>query len=183
MTTVGFIGLGNVGAKLAGSLLRNHIPLTVHDIAPAAARPFLDQGAQWADSPQAMAQAVDVVITCLPSPQACAEVMEAENGVLAGLSEGNIWLEMSTTDAAEVRRLGALVAAQGASAADCPVSGGCHRAATGNIAILAGCERDVFERVLPLLTLMGREILHAGPLGSASTTQRSSRGAIEDSPR
>ncbi len=76
--------------------------------------------------------------------------------------------EMSTTDEAEVRRLGALVTATGAAAADCPVSGGCHRAATGNIAIFAGCDRPTFERVLPLLTTMGRRILHTGPLGSAT---------------
>jgi 3-hydroxyisobutyrate dehydrogenase len=94
--------------------------------------------------------------------------MEAEDGVLSGLSRGKIWAEMSTTDEAEVRRLGALVTAKGASPVDCPVSGGCHRAATGNIAILAGCEREVFERMLPLLQAMGRRILHVGPLGSAS---------------
>jgi 3-hydroxyisobutyrate dehydrogenase len=76
---------------------------------------------------------------------------------------------MSTTDEAEVRRLAVLVEALGAQAADCPVSGGCHRAATGNIAILAGCERNTFEAILPILTLLGREILHVGALGSAST--------------
>lgn len=165
---VGFIGLGNVGGKLAGSLLRNKVNLTVRDLDEAAAKPFLDQGAAWANSPKEMAEAVDVVITCLPSPKASAEVMEADDGILAGLSEGKIWVEMSTTDSVEVRRLGALVQARGAKAADCPVSGGCHRAATGNIAILAGCERDVFERLLPLLTILGRRILHAGSLGEAS---------------
>jgi 3-hydroxyisobutyrate dehydrogenase len=75
---------------------------------------------------------------------------------------------MSTTDEAEVKRLGALVKAKGAEPIDCPVSGGCHRAATGNIAIFAGCEREAFERHLPVLTAMGRRILHTGPLGSAS---------------
>jgi len=165
---VGFIGLGNVGGKLAGSLLRNKVKLTVRDLDEGAAKPFLDQGATWANSPKEMAETVDVVITCLPSPKASAEVMEADDGILAGLSEGKIWAEMSTTDSVEVRRLGALVHAKGAKAADCPVSGGCHRAATGNIAILAGCERDVFERLLPLLTILGRRILHAGCLGEAS---------------
>lgn len=166
---VGFIGLGNVGAKLAGSILRNGLDLTVRDLDRDAAQPLLDAGAGWANSPKELAEKVDVVVTCLPSPAICAEVMEAEDGVIAGLSEGKIWAEMSTTDTQEVRRIGALVAATGASPVDCPVSGGCHRAATGNIAILAGCDRDVFERVLPLLTTMGRRILHAGPLGTAST--------------
>lgn len=168
MLKVGFIGLGNVGGKLAGSLLRNGVDLTVRDLDPDIAQPFLDGGAKWADSPREMAQNVDVLITCLPSPAASAAVMEAEDGVLAGLEPGSIWAEMSTTDEAEVKRLGALVTEKGGEPIDCPVSGGCHRAATGNIAIFAGCERATFERVLPILTAMGRRILHTGPLGSAS---------------
>ena len=167
-TSVGFIGLGNVGAKLAASLLRNGFALTVRDLDRDAAQPLLDAGANWASSPRAMATACDVVITCLPSPAASATVLEAADGVLAGLSPGKVWAEMSTTDEGEVRRLGALVAATGAAAVDCPVSGGCHRAATGNIAIFAGCDRPTFERVLPLLAAMGRRILHTGPLGSAT---------------
>ena len=165
---VGFIGLGNVGAKLAGSLLRNKIDLTVRDLDKAAAQPLLDAGAGWADSPAQMARDCDVIITCLPSPAISAAVLEAEDGVLAGLSEGKIWAEMSTTDEQEIYRLGALVANTGAFAIDCPVSGGCHRAATGNISIFAGAERAVFDQMLPLLTTMGRRILHTGPLGSAT---------------
>ena len=168
MIKVGFIGLGNVGGKLAGSLLRNGIDLTVRDLDKKLAQPFLDAGASWADSPRQMAQNVDVLITCLPSPSASAMVMEAEDGVLAGFSEGKIWAEMSTTDKDEVLRLGEKIKALGAEPVDCPVSGGCHRAATGNIAIFAGCERATFETMLPLLTTMGRRILHTGPLGSAS---------------
>ena len=165
---IGFIGLGNVGGKLAGSLSRNGFDLTVRDLDPEAARPFLDRGANWAKTPRAMAEAVDLVITCLPSPAASAAVMEAEDGILAGLSAGKIWAEMSTTDEAEVKRLGQLVEARRARAMDCPVSGGCHRAATGNIAIFVGAERAAFETVFPALQAMGRRILHVGPLGSAS---------------
>ena len=165
---VGFIGLGNVGGKLSNSLLRNGVDLTVLDLSKEAAAPLLEGGAQWADSPMEMARKVDVIITCLPSPAASAKVMESEDGVLAGISAGKIWAEMSTTDEAEVKRLGTLVQAKGANAVDCPVSGGCHRAATGNIAIFAGCDRAVFDRLLPILTIMGRRILHTGPLGSAS---------------
>lgn len=165
---IGFIGLGNVGAKLAGSLIRNGHDVTVRDLDRAATEPFLAKGAKWAESPAAMATACEAVITCLPSPAASAAVLEAEDGLLAALGPGRIWMEMSTTDEAEVRRLGALVAATGAAAVDCPVSGGCHRAETGNISIFAGCEREVFERILPLLTTMGRRVLHTGPLGSAS---------------
>ena len=168
MTRVGFIGLGNVGGKLAGSLLRNGVDLFVRDLDRVAAQPFLDEGAHWGESPRVMAENCDMIITCLPSPAASTAVMEAGDGILAGLSEGKIWAEMSTTDEAEVTRLGAMVAATGAAAVDCPVSGGCHRAATGNIAILAGCDRTVFDRILPVLTVLGRRVLHTGPLGTAS---------------
>jgi 3-hydroxyisobutyrate dehydrogenase len=165
---IGFIGLGNVGAKLAGSLLRNGFELTVHDVDDDAAAGLLEQGAVWGESGQTMAEQCDVVITCLPSPVVSAQVMEAEQGVLAGLSDGKIWLEMSSTDADEIRRLGALAEARGAIPLDCPVSGGCHRAATGNIAIFAGGKRAAFDKVLPLLTAVGRNVLHTGELGSAS---------------
>ena len=165
---IGFIGLGNVGAKLAGSLLRNGFDLVVRDLDDNAARELLKHGAQWGESGQQMAQLCDVVITCLPSPAVSAQVMEETRGVLAGMGSGKIWLEMSSTDADEVRRLGALVEARGAIPLDCPVSGGCHRAATGNIAIFAGGKRAAFDQVLPLLTTVGRNILHTGELGSAS---------------
>ena len=120
---IGFIGLGNVGGKLAGSLVRNGVDTVVRDLDRAAAQPFLDKGAAWADSPAAMARDCDIVITCLPSPAASAAVMEADDGILVGLTPGTIWAEMSTTDEAEVRRLGAMVEERGGHAVDCPVSG------------------------------------------------------------
>jgi 3-hydroxyisobutyrate dehydrogenase len=165
---VGFVGLGNVGAKLASSLLRQGHRLHIRDVDGDAAADLLAEGAIWADSGRALAAASEVVITCLPSPAVSAQVLEEPGGILQGLTDGTIWMEMSTTEAADVRRLGELVRARGASALDVPVSGGCHRASTGNIAIFAGGERADFERVLPLLTVMGREIVHTGELGSAS---------------
>jgi 3-hydroxyisobutyrate dehydrogenase len=165
---IGFIGLGNVGGKLAGSLARHGADLTVRDLNTDLEAPFVRKGAARAASPREMAEKVDIIITCLPSPAACAEVLERPEGILAGLGPGKVWLEMSTTDSAEVKRLGALVEARGATAMDCPVSGGCHRAETGNISIFAGGSRAAFERVLPILSILGRRILHTGPLGSAS---------------
>ena len=165
---VGFIGLGNVGGRLATTLHRNDVDLIVLDASEIAVQPFRDLGVPIAANPAAMAKACDLVITCLPSPAICAEVVEGKNGLLEGISAGTIWAEMSTTDSAEVKRLGQLVQAAGGHAVDCPVSGGCHRAATGNISILAGCERPVFEKMLPILTTLGRRVLHTGELGSAS---------------
>ncbi|MEM9199457.1 MAG: NAD(P)-dependent oxidoreductase [Pseudomonadota bacterium] len=165
---IGFIGLGNVGGKLAGNLIRNGADVVVRDLDPEAAKPFLAQGAGWGDSPAAMARDCAFLITCLPSPAACSAVVEGPDGLLGGLGPGKIWAEMSTTDAAEVARLAALVTATGAQALECPVSGGCHRAATGNISIFAGGPRETFEQALPVLTILGRRVLHTGPLGSAS---------------
>ncbi|MDA7428653.1 NAD(P)-dependent oxidoreductase [Primorskyibacter aestuariivivens] len=162
---IGFIGLGNVGGKLSGSLLRNGVDLQVHDLNPELVASFVARGATPGKSPAQMMAACDVVITCLPSPQACEAVLRE---MLDEVREGKIWLEMSTTEAEAVARLGREVEARGGAAVDCPVSGGCHRADTGNIAIFAGTDRATFERVLPILTIMGRRILHTGPLGSAS---------------
>ena len=165
---VGFIGLGNVGSKLAGSLLRNKFDLTVRDLDHKLTKDFYDLGAKVASSAKELAEQVDLIITCLPSPKICAEVMEGEDGILNGLSENKIWLEMSTTDESEVKRLGKLVSNKKAFPLDGPVSGGCHRADTGNIAIFIGGDRKSFEKIMPVLTTMGRKILHTGELGSAS---------------
>ena len=165
---IGFIGLGNVGGKLAESLLRNKFDLTVRDLNENLTKNFVGLGAKVANSPKELAEKVDLIITCLPSPEICAKVMEAEDGIINGLSENKIWLEMSTTDGAEVKRLGEKVISKKAIPLDGPVSGGCHRAATGNIAIFVGGERESFEKILPILTAMGRKILHTGKLGTAS---------------
>jgi 3-hydroxyisobutyrate dehydrogenase len=163
---VGFIGLGSVGAKLAGSLLRNGVDLAVHDLDEAAVARFVARGARAGGDPAACMRDCDVVITCLPSPAASAAVVDL---MLPEIGPGKIWMEMSTTDAAEILRIAPLVEAKGGKVAECPVSGGCHRADTGNISIYMSGEREVFDRVFPLLTKMGRRVLHTGPLGAAST--------------
>tara|TARA_A100001037_G_scaffold229963_1_gene208121 strand:+ start:1077 stop:2018 length:942 start_codon:yes stop_codon:yes gene_type:complete len=165
---IGFIGLGNVGSKLAGSLLRNKFDLTVKDINKNLTENFKKRGAKVTDNAKELAEQTDLIITCLPSPEICAEVMESKNGVIDGLSKNKIWLEMSTTDESEVKRLGKLVSNKEAFPLDGPVSGGCHRADTGNIAIFVGGDRKSFEKIMPVLTTMGRKILHTGELGSAS---------------
>ncbi|MGR3640745.1 NAD(P)-dependent oxidoreductase [Alterinioella nitratireducens] len=165
---IGFIGLGNVGGKLAGSLIRNGWDVTVRDLEPVLVGEFVARGATAGDSPAQMMRACDAVITCLPRPDISAAVVEGPEGLLEGMRPGKIWMEMSTTDEAEVKRLGAKVIASGGRAVDCPVSGGCHRADTGNISIFAGCDRATFEMILPVLTTLGRRVLHTGEIGSAS---------------
>ena len=165
---IGFIGLGNVGGKLAGSLLRNKFDLTVRDLDENLTKEFKNLGAKVASSAKELAEQVDLIITCLPSPKICADVMEGKNGVLEGITQNKIWLEMSTTDEAEIKRIGKKVIEKNGIPLDGPVSGGCHRAATGNIAIFVGGNREAFERILSALTVMGRKVLHTGELGSAT---------------
>jgi len=165
---IGFIGLGNVGGKLAGSLLRNKFDLTVRDLDENLTENFKNLGAKVASSAKELTEQVDLIITCLPSPKICADVMEGENGVLEGITQNKIWLEMSTTDESEIKRIGKKVIEKNGTPLDGPVSGGCHRAATGNIAIFVGGNREAFERILSVLTVMGRKVLHTGELGSAT---------------
>ena len=165
---IGFIGLGNVGGKLVNNLIKSRYKLIVRDLDAKLSKKFKKKGAVIASSPKELAENSDIVITCLPSPKACSKVMTAKNGVLEGLSKNKIWLEMSTTDQSEVKRIGIMVKKKGSHALDVPVSGGCHRAATGNISIFAGGDKKIFKKVLPVLKCMGRKILYTGELGTAS---------------
>lgn len=163
---IGFIGLGNVGGKLAGSLIRNSVDTYVFDLNAEFVAEKVAAGATNGESAANIMQICDAVITCLPSPAASDAVVQE---MLPYVEPGKIWMEMSTTDAEEVKRLSEMVIAAGGEAVDCPVSGGCHRADTGNIAIYAGCTRETFEKVLPILTHMGRRVLHVGEIGISST--------------
>ena len=165
---IGFIGLGNVGGKLANNLIKSRYKVIVRDLDAKLSKKFKKKGAVIASSPKELAENSDIVITCLPSPKACSKVMTGKNGVLEGLSKNKIWLEMSTTDQSEVKRIGIMVKKKGSHALDVPVSGGCHRAATGNISIFAGGNKKIFKKVLPVLKCMGRKILYTGELGTAS---------------
>ncbi|MBI28830.1 MAG: 2-(hydroxymethyl)glutarate dehydrogenase [Alphaproteobacteria bacterium MarineAlpha5_Bin11] len=165
---IGFIGLGNVGSKLASIIIKKKYDLYVRDLNKSNTDKLKKLGAHVLNSPKEIAENADVIITCLPSPEICAKVMESKDGVIQGMSKNKIWLEMSTTDSNEVKRLGAIVNSKGGIALDGPVSGGCHRAKTGNISIFVSGKRKGFEKVFPILTVMGKDILYAGKLGNAS---------------
>ena len=165
---VGFIGVGNLGAHLAASLVRAGFEVTVHDRDERAAAALLDAGASWASSPQETAERTDSVITCLPTPAAVAAVVTGEAGILAGLGRGGTWIDMSTNDAGEVKRLASIAAEKGVGCLEAPVTGGVHRAVAGEITVLVGGDATVFEAHRPVIEAMGRPVLHVGPLGSAS---------------
>lgn len=165
---VAFIGLGNLGSKLAASILRGGFALTVHDLSEPAAAPLLADGAAWAPSIADGAREAEVVITCLPSPAATTAVVGGEAGVLAALRPGSIWIEMSTTDKRELRRLAAVAAERRIATLEAPVTGGVHLAATAELTVIVGGDAVVVERCRPLLEAMGKQTFHVGPLGSAS---------------
>ena len=166
--TIGFIGLGNIGKKLASTLIRNKFEVIVNDIDPNKATSLVKAGASWRNTPSALTKDCDFIITCLPSVKICTAVIEGKAGVLESIKKGHVWIEMSTTSHEETVRLAEKIKSKGGDSADCPVSGGCHRAETGNISIFAGCERSIFEKIKPILIIMGRRVLHTGPVGTAS---------------
>ncbi|HEY2111003.1 MAG TPA: NAD(P)-dependent oxidoreductase [Dongiaceae bacterium] len=163
-----FIGLGNLGGHLAASLIRSGFTVTVHDLNRQAADRHVALGAAWAASPAEAAAGADAAITCLPSPNASRAVLTGERGLLAGLKSGGTWIEMSTNDKDEIERIAALAAAKGIDTLEAPVTGGVHRAAAGEIAVLVGGDKKIFEAHRPALQAMGGEIFHMGPLGSAA---------------
>ena len=151
----GFIGLGNLGAHLAGSLLRGGFALIVHDLNEPAAAPLISAGAHWANSPGACAAASRAVVA-------------GERGVLDALKSGGTWIEMSTNDRHEIEAIAALAAKKGIATLEAPVTGGVHRAASGEITVLVGGDAGVFEMHRPALQAMGGQVFHMGPLGKAS---------------
>jgi 3-hydroxyisobutyrate dehydrogenase len=164
----GYIGLGHLGGHLAASLLRHAGALTVHDRNRAAAERLCENGAAWAESPRAVAAASDCVVTCLPSPAVSEAVLTGADGILAGLQKGGTWIEMSTLGRDEIERLAKLAEARGVATLECPVTGGVHRAAEGEITVLVGGDKALFETHKLALQAMGGEIFHMGPLGSAA---------------
>jgi len=140
----------------------------VHDLNKEAAAGLLAAGATWADSPQAVAEQVDSIFTCLPSSKAVSAVVSGDKGILAGLRPGGTWIDMSTNDRNETLRLGALAAAKGVNALESPVTGGVHKAAAANITVLVGGDEAVYQAHLPALQAMGNPVLYMGQLGNAA---------------
>jgi 3-hydroxyisobutyrate dehydrogenase len=165
---VGFVGLGNLGRQLAASVLRAGFPLTVFDLDAEAVEPLVAAGARPSSSPGAAAEASDCVITCLPSPRAVSEVVAGADGVLQGLRPGGTWIDMSTNDPHELERLAMLASERGVATLECPVTGGVHKAAAGEITVIAGGDSAIFAAHLGVLEAMGSPVIHVGPLGQAS---------------
>ena len=165
---VGYVGLGNLGFHLAHSLLKAGHHVTITDLSKDLTEPLLAKGAQWADSAKGVAEASDVVFTCLPSPRAIDSVVCGPNGVLEGAHPGLIWIDNSTNDQEETLRLAAICEQRGVRMLESPVTGGVHKAAAGDITVLVGGDEATYAEVAELLATIGNPVLHMGPLGSAA---------------
>ncbi len=159
-----FIGLGNLGAHLAASLLKAGFDVTVTDLDRSCAAALEASGAQWADTARDAAQGVNAVITCLPSPT----VSEAVLTDILPVMNGADWIEMSTLGRDDILRLAKVAQTQGVATMELPVTGGVHLAAQGKITMLAGGPKILFDRHKPALEAMGDKIFHMGELGSGS---------------
>lgn len=168
METVGFIGLGNMGAPVAGHIQKAGYPLVIFDLRDEATKPFIASGARRAGSPAEVARLCDVVFTALPGPKEVEEVAVGREGIIEGVKEGDVYVDISTNRPALIRRLEPLFRAKKAHVLDAPVSSGQPGAARGIHEVMVGGERKVFERVKPILESFGDQILYTGGLGSGS---------------
>ena len=164
----GYVGLGHLGANLAMNLVKAGYEVTVTDLNKDNAKKLIAAGAKWADTPKGVAENSDAVITCLPSPRVSMAVLTGKDGILAGLKKGGTWIENSTNGKEEIEAMAKIASEHGVETLEAPVTGGVHKAAQGNITILIGGEKAIFEKHLPALKVMGGEIFHMGPIGSAS---------------
>jgi 3-hydroxyisobutyrate dehydrogenase len=168
---VGFIGLGTMGEGMATNLRKGGYELVVHDIRPDAAKPHLAAGASWADTPRKVAEATEVVFTSLPGPVEVETVALGDDGLLAGMSAGKAYFDLSTNSPALVRRLHAIFAAQRIHMLDAPVSGGPRGARSRKLAIWVGGDEAVFLRHKPVLDAMGDQVIRVGPIGAGSVAK------------
>ncbi|MFT5391710.1 MAG: 3-hydroxyisobutyrate dehydrogenase-like beta-hydroxyacid dehydrogenase [Gammaproteobacteria bacterium] len=165
---VGFIGLGTMGASIATNVIKGGFALTVHDVRREAAAPHLGAGAQWADSPKAVAQASDIVFTSLPGPVQVEAVALGDEGLLQGMAPDSAYFDLSTNSPTCMRRIHAAFLERGVHALDAPVSGGPDGAASGRLAIWVGGDRAVYERSLPVIHAMSDKPYYVGPIGAGS---------------
>ena len=168
---VGFIGLGNMGAPLAGFVLGAGFPLVVHDPRKEAAAPVLARGAVWADTARDVAAECDVVCICVPGPSEMQAVMRGPGGVLETLRPDAVVIDHTTNAPAVVREVGAAVASRGAHLLDAPLDGGREGALEGQLTLFVGGDEVILRRVKPVLDTFSRSIVRVGELGTGSVTK------------
>lgn len=166
---VGFIGLGTMGAPMARNVIKKGHRLVVFDVHAAAVDALVAAGAQAAATPREVAAASEVVITMLPDAPDVERVALGPDGVVAGIQRGAVYIDMSTIDPATTRKVGAAIAARGATMIDSPVGKTADAAVTGTLTLMVGGPADAIARCRPLLDSMGTDFFHCGELGAGQT--------------
>lgn len=168
METVGFIGLGNMGGGMAGNIQKADYPMVVLDLRDDIMQPFLDQGARQATSAAEMASQCDIIFTSLPGPAEVEAVATGSGGVLEGIRPGGVYMDLSTSRPTLIRQIEPMFRAKGAHVLDAPVSGGKTGAQSRNLAVMVGGEKEIFERVKPVLDAFGDKVFYAGAIGAGA---------------
>ena len=171
METVGFIGLGNMGGGMSANIQRAGYPMVVYDLREEAAKPLLEGGARLANSPAEVASLCDITLTSLPGPKEVESVSTGPEGVLEGMKLGGIYIDLSTSRPTLIREIEPKFRRKGCHVLDAPVSGGKSGAASGNLAVMVGGEREIFDRVKPILDSFGDKVFYAGSIGAGSVAK------------
>jgi 3-hydroxyisobutyrate dehydrogenase len=165
---IGYIGLGNMGGGMAASILKAGYSLTVHDLRQEIAKSLLDDGASWADTPKALAEASDIVFTCLPGPPEVEAVALGKDGIIEGIRPNGIYIDTSTSSPTLARRIYSAFKEKGAIMMDAPVSGGPAGASTGKLQIMASGDEATFQQCKPVLDAIGDRVNYMGKVGSGT---------------
>ncbi|HEX2741161.1 MAG TPA: 2-hydroxy-3-oxopropionate reductase [Rubrobacter sp.] len=168
---VGFIGLGIMGKPMAKNLIDADYDLVVYNRTREKAEELASEGATVVGSPKEVAEQSDVIITMLPDSPQVEEVLTGEDGVLEGVSEGALIVDMSTISPVVTEELSEKAGEKGASMLDAPVSGGDVGAIEGTLSIMVGGSEDDFERAKPLFDVMGKTVTHVGPSGTGQVVK------------
>jgi 3-hydroxyisobutyrate dehydrogenase-like beta-hydroxyacid dehydrogenase len=169
MVHLGFVGLGVMGSRMVKRLLDAGHRVTGHNRTRSKAQGLMDLGMQWADTPRQAAERSDIVVSMITNTEALRAIATGPDGIIAGLSQGKIYIDMSTVSPAASRELAQQVAAKGARMLDAPVSGSVITLDEGKLSIMVGGERDTFERALPVLQAIGPKVTHVGANGLAAS--------------
>jgi 3-hydroxyisobutyrate dehydrogenase-like beta-hydroxyacid dehydrogenase len=168
---VGFVGLGTMGGKMATNLLKAGYKVVVHDLHRQAASHHLQEGAEWADTPRALAERSDVILSSLPEPADVERVALGADGLIEGVKKGAAYFDLSTNSQSVVKKISAAFAAKGAAMLDAPVSGGPSGAASRKMAIWVGGDKAAFDKHKPVLDAMGDRAAYIGAVGSATVAK------------
>ena len=171
METVGFIGLGNMGGGMSRNIQKAGYPMVVYDLREEVTKPLLEGGARLAGSPAEVARLSDVTFTSLPGPREVEAVATGAEGVLEGIQPGAIYVDLSTSRPTLIRQIEPQFRQKGAHVLDAPVSGGKSGAATRNLAVMVGGEREIYDRIKPLLDAFGDKVFYAGSIGAGSVSK------------